>query len=66
MAASIYQINTLRTIPSVSTDVSKVGHGVTKTRVASSSLNRPHKLKITLQSLDDIKFNNRTNRIISN
>ncbi len=37
------------TIPSISVDVSKVGHGITETREASSSLNRPHKLKITLQ-----------------
>ena len=36
------------TIPSISIDVSEVGHGITKTRVASSSLDCPHKLKTTL------------------
>ena len=40
------------TIPSISIDVSKVGHGITKTRVASSSLNYSfHKLKIALKSI---------------
>jgi hypothetical protein len=45
-----------RTIQSVSTDVSEVGHGVTKTRVAGPSLNRPHKLKITLQIISQYQI----------
>ena len=39
------------TIPSISVDVSKVGHGITKTREANLSLNHPHKLKIALKSI---------------
>ena len=38
------------TIQSISIDVSKIGHGISKTGVAGSSLYCPHKLKITLQS----------------
>ena len=43
------------TIQSISIDVTKIGHGMSKTRESLSSLYCPHKLKITLQCKSEIR-----------